>query len=591
MAQRNGAPQAITPAKRLKQPWQQRLQYSTKLSNALPPDLLGLPHWGTFRMAWNTETNHLDKTPVAGFSSTDPATHLTHRAASDALQRRRGDVLGFALPADRSITLIDLDGARNPDTGEIALWAHPYLERFRNTYIESSPSGSGFHILSRGHKPAGQARCARTMPDGGKIEIYDHDRLVTVTGDRHGDASTLAEMQGEIDALCAELFPAKPAPTAPARDSAPLALDDRALLAKASNPKTPAGRDFAALWAGDTSAYEGDESRADFALAKNLAWWARHDAARVERLMRSSGLAREKWDTRRGEITYLTQTIEKAISSLGTRMYSGATGDFGGCHLDTSENAAPAQETTGATGSKNGNACCAAKDRVIAQLQRELAKERARVKQLEGELAWERKLRANKKLSPAQRIVGSALREQWKKATAKGATEEMPVHLPTLAKQAGMSERTVSAAIQQFHTMGAAKRDPRPVVAQSGPNAGRLVTHLFVDPRPLLKSPEKLQPEKPRNHGGRRVCPECGSKHLRVKIHALMTCMECGNKWETESAERILRGDEDEMAAASDAMLAEVGFSADKNCAPYSVETNKAEILSPPADERREGVG
>jgi len=45
-----------------------------------------------------------------------------------------------------------------------------------------------------------------------------------------------------------------------------------------------------------------------------LAFWAGSDHAAVERLMRRSALVRDKWDTRRGQSTYLAETIEKAIA-------------------------------------------------------------------------------------------------------------------------------------------------------------------------------------------------------------------------------------------------------------------------------------
>lgn len=566
----------------------------------LPPDLLNLAQW----VCWKAEKrqskrkgDYWTKVPYSArtggkASATDSATWATFTDARDACKRSGYDGLGFVFAGD--LVGIDLDDCRDAETGKIAEWARPILAPFAGCYMEASPSGTGVHIIVLGQMPKGGNR---TPYGGGVIEMYGVDRFFTMTGDLlddYGAAASIAQRQDAIDALHAALFPKAAERTGPRPAPRPVALDDQALLDKAMNPDTGAGRDFAALWRGDISAYGNDDSRGDFNLARHLAFWTGGDVPRIERLMRSSSLMRGKYDQRDGRYgTYLLRTIERAISYNAGRYYSGATATFQGCQDDTGENDAPAQETRGSTAQDGQNACCAAKDKIIAQLQRELAKERERVKQLEGELTWERKLRANKKLSPAQRIVGSVLREQWKRAEAKGAADEMPVHLPTLAKQAGMSERTVSTTIQQFHSMGAATRDPRPAIAQSGPNKGRLVTHLFVDPRPLLASPDKLEPEKPRNHGGRRVCPECGSKHLRVKLKAQLTCMECGNRWETESAERILRGDEEEMTAVSDAMLVggvsggcqddtgEMVASTDENCAPVSVQTIGGNVCTP----------
>lgn len=63
---------------------------------------------------------------------------------------------------------------------------------------------------------------------------------------------------------------------------------------------------FASLWKGEG---EKDNAR-DMALAQHLAFWTGCDAPRIERLMRRSGLYREKWD---GHRTYLRElTIQRA---------------------------------------------------------------------------------------------------------------------------------------------------------------------------------------------------------------------------------------------------------------------------------------
>jgi hypothetical protein len=89
--------------------------------------------------------------------------------------------------------------------------------------------------------------------------------------------------------------------------------DDRKLLDKARSAKN--GSKFAALYdQGDTSAYAGDDSRADEALCCHLAFWCDKDPARIDRLFRQSARFRDKWDERRGAQTYGERTIERAIS-------------------------------------------------------------------------------------------------------------------------------------------------------------------------------------------------------------------------------------------------------------------------------------
>ncbi len=67
------------------------------------------------------------------------------------------------------------------------------------------------------------------------------------------------------------------------------------------------GMSFVSLWAGDVE--ETRRSEADQSLANRLAFWTGRDCDRIERLMRSSNLTREKWDT---HSSYLRNTILKA---------------------------------------------------------------------------------------------------------------------------------------------------------------------------------------------------------------------------------------------------------------------------------------
>ena len=66
---------------------------------------------------------------------------------------------------------------------------------------------------------------------------------------------------------------------------------------------------------GDTSAYDGDDSRADIALCNMLAFWTGRDAARMDRIFRASGLMREKWDRPTSGSTYGAITIQNSIDT------------------------------------------------------------------------------------------------------------------------------------------------------------------------------------------------------------------------------------------------------------------------------------
>src|SRR5581483_10931 len=81
------------------------------------------------------------------------------------------------------------------------------------------------------------------------------------------------------------------------------------------------GSDFDRLYGGDTSSYDHDDSRAEAALCTYLAFWTQGDPDRIDRLVRSSGLYRPKWDERRGDTTYGAMTIDAALA-ICTEYYS-----------------------------------------------------------------------------------------------------------------------------------------------------------------------------------------------------------------------------------------------------------------------------
>ena len=77
-----------------------------------------------------------------------------------------------------SLAGIDLDDSLD-DQGNVKVWARGIVERFSDTYTETSPSGLGLKIWAHGSLPANFAG----VPVGdGAIELYDHARYFAVTG-------------------------------------------------------------------------------------------------------------------------------------------------------------------------------------------------------------------------------------------------------------------------------------------------------------------------------------------------------------------------------------------------------------------------
>ena len=263
-------------------------------------------------VCWRTEDRdgRPTKVPVdpmtGGYASvtrpgtwTDCATALEYSRASEAV-----DGIGFVFTADDAYAGVDLDACRVPNTGEVANWAIEILQQLES-YTEWSPSGTGAHVIVEAEVPAGGNR-------SGHLEMYDHDRYFTVTGDRvPGAPRTVAERGEALRAIHAEYIAAgePEVPSVPAAAQTDVQLTDEELLEKAR--KAANGAKFERLWNGDTSGYES-HSEADQALCTLLAFWTGGDVQRIEALFGQSGLVREKW---RNRADYRERTIRKAIRS------------------------------------------------------------------------------------------------------------------------------------------------------------------------------------------------------------------------------------------------------------------------------------
>jgi putative DNA primase/helicase len=267
----------------------------------IPQELKDLRQWILWKAIKRDDA--VAKVPIDIKGKSGAQTHADRWASFDeaveASHRLRADGLGFAFDPATGVLGVDLDDVL--DEGVIALWADTIVKRL-NSYTEISPSGHGLHIYIKAELPAGGNR-------KGDLEIYAAGRFFTFTGNHMpGTPKTVEARQDELNALHREYFPPKAeAPRAAA--GTPLDLSDQQLLEKAfANPKT--GSNFSALWHGDATAYDADDSRADLALVNFLTFWTGGEEARIERLFRQSALYRKKWD----RADYRARTITKAMS-------------------------------------------------------------------------------------------------------------------------------------------------------------------------------------------------------------------------------------------------------------------------------------
>ena len=235
----------------------------------------------------------------------DPATWGTLEAAQAAVARF--GLRGVGVLLGNGLCGIDIDHCRDPETGTLSEMALEIIGRMK-TYTEASPSGTGVHLLFFGEKPAGSCRKSSIG-----LEMYSKDRYFTVTGNVLFDRP-IEERTAECAAVHAQYL-AKPAPpSAPSPTVVWRTVDrsDEELIQLACTAKD--GERFAALYAGDWQAYYNSHSEADLSFCNLLAFWFSADKASMDRVFRSSGLMRPKWDERRGAKTYGNATLDRAVN-------------------------------------------------------------------------------------------------------------------------------------------------------------------------------------------------------------------------------------------------------------------------------------
>ena len=146
----------------------------------IPPELKSKSQWVVWGPRQDAKGIIVEKTPINPRTgcNADPIARSTWGTFEQALLavEKIKDVrgIGFVFSKQDPYCGIDLDSCRDPQSGEVSLFAQAIVDRMKS-YTEISPSGKGLHIIIKGKKPGG--RCKK-----GLIEIYDQDRYFTITG-------------------------------------------------------------------------------------------------------------------------------------------------------------------------------------------------------------------------------------------------------------------------------------------------------------------------------------------------------------------------------------------------------------------------
>lgn len=295
-------------------------KYSTRRPAATNPDVGQIPdalkeldQWVLWRWFWvepkNGHQGKWTKVPYQAngdnADSTNPATWTTFAQAFAAL--RVGKFDGIGITCAGGLAGVDLDNCLDGQ-GQPSALASSTVARL-NTYTERTPSGVGLRCLCWGSLPVGGRKNSKLG-----VEMYDTGRFFTITGlHLEGTPATVEQRAGALAEIHAEFFPARE-PRAAAPTPTPTTLDDDELIAHAERAAN--GQKFTQLYRGNwQGAGYGSQSEADLALCGQLAFWTGGDTSRIDRIFRSSGLMRDKWNERHSGngASYGALTVARAI--------------------------------------------------------------------------------------------------------------------------------------------------------------------------------------------------------------------------------------------------------------------------------------
>jgi len=252
---------------------------------------------------------------------TDSATAIAHAAHYGPTYG-----VGFVFTPGDPFFFLDVDNCLQPDNTWSAV-AQDLCQKFTGCAVEISQSGRGLHVFGSYQSPIAPHGCKNEALG---IELYHQGRFVALTG-----AGCVGDVRCQADAalagVVAQYFPPDAGGglarewTTEARSEWRGPTSDEELIKRALRSQSTAsafgGRaSFADLWTANIDALSRcypdpvrayDASSADAALAQHLSFWTGANCERIDRLMRQSALARDKWD--RQSDPYLERTILGAV--------------------------------------------------------------------------------------------------------------------------------------------------------------------------------------------------------------------------------------------------------------------------------------
>jgi putative DNA primase/helicase len=279
---------------------------------SIPTELKELKHWCCFKLVWEEKRGKFTKVPYNATTgekakSNDESTWCDFETA--LLASPFYDGLGFFFKPP--YFGIDIDNVKEEiDRYKAGDHEENIVSEFIEmmcSYTEYSVSGTGIHIISKGKLPVGGRR-------KGNVEMYDSGRFFAMTGNIASDYQKVTDDDyGKVGYLHNKYI-AK-SEISESRGTIPqmtgVDIPESEIIRIACNSKN--GMRFKLFLDGGWEQFYTSQSEADMAFANDLAFWSNRDFSKMDSIFRSSSLYREKWDEKRSNSTYGTDTLNKAI--------------------------------------------------------------------------------------------------------------------------------------------------------------------------------------------------------------------------------------------------------------------------------------
>lgn len=221
---------------------------------------------------------------------------------------------GIGIAVGSGIGAFDIDHCIRED-GTLNDTADTVLSIFPTAYVEKSPSGKGLRGFFHVPEDYVYDKTVYYINNRSKgLEVYmpgATNRFVTVTGDVYRTGEIPNDETAMTTLLDTLMKRNKQVQQTHFQHHS--YLDDEAVIAHANEAVN--SEKFKKLFAGEWEDLYGSQSDADMALLSILAFWCGCDEEQMDRIFRTSGLMRDKWDRKQAGSAKLQPDRSRCVQS------------------------------------------------------------------------------------------------------------------------------------------------------------------------------------------------------------------------------------------------------------------------------------